>query len=131
MFEAQIIRWYLKPHIESDLPGRLRMSFAHFHKLPKEALPYLHYVQDVFGMIDGVTEVRVNPQIGTLLIIYDPAQVSSERLQRWLSTVVETGIEIARELETNVPVAEETVRNLAKKRLQSRLSEGQKKAKIC
>ena len=131
MFEAQMIRWYLKPHIESDLHGRLRMSFAHFRKLPKEALPYLHYVQDVFGMIDGVTEVRVNPQIGTLLIIYDPAQVSSERLQRWLSTVVETGIEIARELETSVPVAEETVRELAKKRLQSRLSEGQKKAKVC
>mgnify|MGYP006869166397 CR=1 FL=1 len=131
MFEAQMIRWYLKPHIESDLPGRLRMSFAHFHKLPKEALPYLHYVQDVFDMIDGVSEVRVNPQIGTLLIVYESARVSSEGLRCWLNTVVETGVEIARELERSVPVEEETVRNLAKKRLQSRLSEGQKKAKVC
>ena len=42
------LRHCLKPRVECDLPGRLRMRFRHSEQLPKEALPYLHYVQDVF-----------------------------------------------------------------------------------
>lgn len=47
--ETALIRHYLKPTVTSDLPGRLRLSFKGYQMLPKEALPYLHYVQDVSG----------------------------------------------------------------------------------
>ena len=51
--ETALIRHYLKPAVTSDLPGRLRLSFKGYQMLPKEALPYLHYVQDVMIMLPG------------------------------------------------------------------------------
>ena len=36
------LRHCLKPRVECDLPGRLRMRFRHSEQLSKEALPYLH-----------------------------------------------------------------------------------------
>lgn len=51
--ETALIRHYLKPTVTSDLPGRLRLSFKGYQMLPKEALPYLHYVQDVMTMLPG------------------------------------------------------------------------------
>ena len=72
------LRHCLKPRVECDLPGRLRLLFRHSEKLPKEALPYLHYVQDVLTMLPGVSEVSVNVRIGTVLVIYD-AQVTNSR----------------------------------------------------
>ena len=59
------LRHCLKPRVECDLPGRLRMRFRHSEQLSKEALPYLHYVQDVLTMLPGVTDVTVNARIGT------------------------------------------------------------------
>ena len=55
--ETALIRHYLKPTVTSDLPGRLRLSFKGYQMLPKEALPYLHYVQDVMTMLPGVRGV--------------------------------------------------------------------------
>ena len=52
--ETALIRHYLKPTVTSDLPGRLRLSFKGYQMLPKEALPHLHYVQDVMTMLPGV-----------------------------------------------------------------------------
>ena len=65
------LRHCLKPRVECDLPGRLRMRFRHSEQLSKEALPYLHYVQDVLTMLPGVTDVTVNARIGTALVLYD------------------------------------------------------------
>ena len=122
MFEAHLIRWYLKPRVVSDLPGRLRLSFEHFRRLPRQALPYLHYVEDVFQMIDGVRDVRVNPQIGTLLILYDASLANSRQLLDWIDTVVQTGIQIAMEADGGMPVDEATLQTLAKRRLSARLN---------
>ena len=63
------LRHCLKPRVECDLPGRLRMRFRHSEQLSKEALPYLHYVQDVLTMLPGVTDVTVNARIGTALVL--------------------------------------------------------------
>ena len=83
------LRHCLKPRVECDLPGRLRMRFRHSEQLPKEALPYLHYVQDVLTMLPGVTDVTVNARIGT---------TSSRQILRWVDIVVDTGLEIAKEI---------------------------------
>ena len=68
--ETALIRHYLKPTVTSDLPGRLRLSFKGYQMLPKEALPYLHYVQDVMTMLPGVRDAQVNPRIGTALVTF-------------------------------------------------------------
>ena len=36
------IRLCLKPSVECDLPGRLRLRFGRFEMLPRAALPYLN-----------------------------------------------------------------------------------------
>ena len=77
------LRHCLKPRVECDLPGRLRMRFRHSEQLSKEALPYLHYVQDVLTMLPGVTDVTVNARIGTALVLYDAQTTSSRQILRW------------------------------------------------
>ena len=86
------LRHCLKPRVECDLPGRLRMRFRHSEQLPKEALPYLHYVQDVLTMLPGVTDVTVNARIGTVLVLYDAQTIGSRQILRWVDIVVDEGI---------------------------------------
>ena len=91
------LRHCLKPRVECDLPGRLRMRFRHSEQLSKEALPYLHYVQDVLTMLPGVTDVTVNARIGTALVLYDAQTTSSRRILRWVDIVIDEGICISKE----------------------------------
>ena len=48
--QKRLIKGYLTPEIECDLPGRLRLGFRKYNLLPPEALPYLHYVKDALDM---------------------------------------------------------------------------------
>ena len=95
--EESFLRLCLHPKVECDLPGRLRISFSKYHLLPKEALPYLHYVQDVLTMLPGVTDVTVNARIGTALVLYDAQTTSSRQILRWVDIVVDEGICISKE----------------------------------
>ena len=96
--EESYIRHSLKPRVTCDLPGRLRMSFEHYARLPDAARPYLHYVEDVLKLLPGVHAVEVNPRIGTILVLYAPDSVGVRQILRWVGIVVDTGIEIAKEL---------------------------------
>ncbi|MEI3451192.1 MAG: hypothetical protein V8Q67_06990 [Blautia massiliensis (ex Durand et al. 2017)] len=96
-WQIRFIRLCLKPSVECDLPGRLRLRFGRFELLPKAALPYLHYIEDILGMLAGVREVRVNARIGTILILYDAQTTSSAAILRWVDAVVEEGLRMARE----------------------------------
>ena len=91
------LRHCLKPRVECDLPGRLRMRFRHSEQLPKEALPYLHYIQDVLQLLPGVSGAEVNPRIGTVLIRYDAAVTNTRAILRWVDIVVDEGICISKE----------------------------------
>ena len=50
--EEGFIRRSLKPRVDCDIPGRLRLSFARYALLPEAAKPYLHYVEDVLKLPD-------------------------------------------------------------------------------
>lgn len=117
------LRHCLKPRVECDLPGRLRLRFRHSEQLPKEALPYLHYVQDVLKMLPGVTEVTVNARIGTVLVIYDASATNTRQILRWVDIVVDTGLEIAKEIKPE-EVDEESLERVVRRRLILRLPQG-------
>ena len=117
------LRHCLKPRVECDLPGRLRLRFRHSEQLPKEALSYLHYVQDVLKMLPGVTEVTVNARIGTVLVIYDAGTTNTRQILRWVDIVVDTGLEIAREIKPE-EVDEESLERVVRQRLILRLPQG-------
>ena len=114
------LRHCLKPRVECDLPGRLRMHFRHSEQLSKEALPYLHYVQDVLTMLPGVTDVTVNARIGTALVLYDAQTTSSRQILRWVDIVVDTGLEIAKEIKPE-EVNEQKLEQIVRQRLILRL----------
>ena len=117
------LRHCLKPRVECDLPGRLRLRFRHSEQLPKEALPYLHYVQDVLKMLPGITEVTVNARIGTVLVIYDAGTTNTRQILRWVDIVVDTGLEIAKEIKPE-EVDEESLGRVVRQRLILRLPQG-------
>ena len=125
--QEKLLRASLKPRVECDLPGRLRLSFSRYRLLPDAARPYLHYIEDVLKLLSGVREVEVNPRIGTILTLYDPQRSSARQILRWVDIVVDTGIEIARETDVSQGVDEaemaERVRRLLVLRLPRARSE--------
>ena len=119
--EEGFIRRSLKPRVDCDIPGRLRLSFARYALLPEAAKPYLHYVEDVLKLLPGVREVRLNPRIGTILVLYDPIEAGARQILRWVGIAVDTGLEIARELEGAEVVDEDTLAERVRRRLVLRL----------
>ena len=116
-----ILRCNLKPRVESDLPGRLRMLFPRYSLLPDSAKPYLHYVEDVLKLLPGVHTVRVNARIGTVLVLYDRAVCTTRQILRWVDIVVDTGIEIAHETEDAETRDETDIASAVRQRLVLRL----------
>ena len=116
-----ILRCNLKPRVESDLPGRLRMLFPRYALLPDSARPYLHYVEDVLKLLPGVHTVRVNTRIGTVLVLYNQAICTTRQILRWVDIVVDTGIEIAHELEGAETKSEADIEHVVRQRLVLRL----------
>lgn len=105
--ENGFVRYCLKPAVSCNLPGRLRMTFRSYKLLPKEALPYLHYIRDVLTMLPGVTDVQINPRIGTVLVLYDPEMTAPRQILRWVDIVVDTGLELAGEMDWQHMAADE------------------------
>ncbi len=116
-----ILRCNLKPRVESDLPGRLRMIFPRYALLPDSAMPYIHYVEDVLKLLPGVRTVRVNTRIGTVLVLYDQAVCTTCQILRWVDIVVDTGIEIAQKLESAESKNEKDIASVVRQRLVLRL----------
>lgn len=121
IFQEGLLRLYLKPVVESDLPGRLRIRFRKADLLPAEALPYLHYIYDVLTLLDGVYDAAVNPRIGTVLITYDKDQTNAKKILHWVDTVVDTGLTLVKE-DTWQGASEETIARMMRERLELRLA---------
>lgn len=116
-----ILRCNLKPRVECDLPGRLRMLFPRYALLPESAKPYLHYVEDILKLLPGVHTVQVNPRIGTVLVLYDRSVCTTRQILRWVDIVVDTGIEIAHEMEGTETKDEADIASVVRQRLVLRL----------
>ena len=124
LIEDAYLRHCLKHTVSCDLPGRLRLAFPKYKLLPKEALPYLHYVKDVLTMLPGVKDTVINPRIGSMLVLYDTEATTPKEIQRWMSTVVDTGIELVREIDwQTAAIDEQAIEQKARERLAERLKQ--------
>ena len=118
--QETFLRVCLKPAVTSNLPGRLRLKFSKYKMLPKEAEPYLHYANDVMAMLPGVKDSVINARIGTALVLYDAQTTSSRQILRWVDIVVDTGLEIAKEIKPE-EVNEQKLEQIVRQRLILRL----------
>ena len=116
-----ILKCNLKPRVESNLPGRLRLLFPRYTLLPDSTRPYLHYVEDVLKLLPGVRTVRINARIGTVLVIYDQTICTARQILRWVDIVVDTGIEIAHEMEDEKAKDEAEIASAVRQKLILRL----------
>ena len=124
LIEDAYLRHCLKHTVSCDLPGRLRLTFPKYKLLPKEALPYLHYVKDVMTMLPGVKDTVINPRIGSMLVLYDTEATTPKEIQRWMSTVVDMGLELVREIDwQTAAVDERAIEQRARERLAERLKQ--------
>lgn len=122
VLQKRLLRACLKPAVESDLPGRLRLRFARADRLPEQATPYLHYIPELMQLLPGVGEVTYNVRIGTVLIRYDARRTSAERILRWIAAAVDEGVALAGENAWR-PEDEARLHALALARMKRRLSE--------
>ena len=95
--EEAFLRLCLKPGVACNLPGRLRLSFGKYRLLPKEAVPYLHYIRDVLRLLPGGSDAELNPRIGTVLVRYDTEITSPRAILKWVDIVVDEGLQISKE----------------------------------
>ncbi len=116
-----ILKCNLKPRVESNLPGRLRLLFPRYALLPDSARPYLHYVEDVLKLLPSVRTVRLNARIGTVLVMYDQTICTARQILRWVDIVVDTGIEIAHEMEDEKAKDEAEIASAVRQKLILRL----------
>ncbi len=116
-----ILKCNLKPRVESNLPGRLRLLFPRYALLPDSARPYLHYVEDVLKLLPGVRTACVNARIGTVLVMYDQTICTTRQILRWVDIVVDTGIEIAHEMEGEKVMDETEIASAVREKLILRL----------
>ena len=124
LIEDAYLRHCLKHTVSCDLPGRLRLTFPKYKLLPKEALPYLHYVKDVMTMLPGVKDTAINPRIGSMLVLYDTEATTPKEIQRWMSTVVDTGLEFVQEIDwQKAAIDERAIEQKARERLAERLKQ--------
>ena len=124
LIEDAYLRHCLKHTVSCDLPGRLRLTFPKYKLLPTEALPYLHYVKDVMTMLPGVKDTVINPRIGSMLVLYDTEATTPKEIQRWMSAVVDTGIELVREIDwQTAAIDEQAIEQKARERLVERLKQ--------
>ena len=119
--QESLLRRCLRPKVECDLPGRLRLRFARHALLPEDAKPYLHYVEDVLKLLPGVHAVQLNPRIGTILVLYDAGTASARHILRWVDIVVDTGLEIARVIKAEDEISETDLAEVVRARLLLRL----------
>lgn len=115
--QESVLRHNLKPRVESDLPGRLRILFPRYGLLPDSVRPYIHYVEDILMILPGVNNVR----IGTVLVLYDQKVCTSAQILRWVDIAVDTGIEIAQEIELSDTREEKEIASLVRRRLALRI----------
>ncbi len=118
--EESFLRLCLKPRVTCDLPGRLRLCFGKYSLLPKEAVPYLHYISDILQLLPGVSGADVNARIGTVLIRYDADITNTRAILRWVDIVVDEGIRISGE-DIWQNTAEADLREMIRNRLILRL----------
>ena len=78
-------------------------------------------------MLPGVRDAQVNPRIGTALVMYDASMTNREEILRWIATAVDTGLELAQEVDwTKSDVGEEELATMARRRLALRLGQAKK-----
>ena len=62
----------------------------------------------------------MSPRIGTALVLYDAQTTSSRQILRWVDIVVDTGLEIAKEIKPE-EVNEQKLEQIVRQRLILRL----------
>ena len=91
MLKTVVARKMLNYSVKSDLPGRLRIVFEHYEKLPKEAEQYLHYIDEALRMLNGVKKVELNTVTGSILLISDKS-LANKKILRWIDTIINEGL---------------------------------------
>ena len=95
-------------------------------EVPLATLPATAQLQPSL-LLPGVRGAQVNPRIGTALVTYDANRTNREEILRWIATAVDTGLELAQEVDwTRSDVGEEELATMARRRLALRLGQTKK-----
>lgn len=95
-WKAGAVKSFFRVRVHSDIPGRLRLKIKNFHLIPAAGVnTSLPYISKAFGLLPGVETARLNPKIGSLLVIYDPSVTGTQKILDWIDIMVETGVKYA------------------------------------
>ena len=70
--------------VVSATPGRIRIRDRHLRSTER-----LVALSDRLSAIDGVLGIRTNPRIGSLVLLFDPAQLDIEKLEVRIEDMVD------------------------------------------
>ena len=88
-------------HVVSDTPGRLRIRVRHPHRHPQ----LMGRTQDHLEGKPGIRGVETNPTTGSVMVRYDPHQVSPDDILAMLKDVGVIALQTASDLGVELPEA--------------------------
>ncbi len=89
--ELFAIKKLFKPEIKSDVSGRLRIRVKNYSMIPKnEVTIFLPSVINTLKMLNGITDVQVNSEIGSILILYNSKITDSKIIMNTIELIIST-----------------------------------------
>ena len=85
-----ILRNYINGYrIVHRLPGRLRLHIPILEKLPRRCYPLSDHTVELITLQSGLTDAKIDPVTGNVLLYYNPQQIDEPEIINWLKTLVE------------------------------------------
>lgn len=74
-------------------PGRMNLKSRAPENIYNQLEPYDEYLKRAIFLLDGIDEVELNYNTGTILILYDIEKTGETRILKWVNKITDIGME--------------------------------------
>lgn len=96
--KKQLIKSMIKLEVVSSSPGKLQIYVAQIKKVEDDYKHYEAYAKHAIELLKGVQDLDVDYTKGIVTIKYNPEEVNSQRIYKWIQIMIDIGIDYYDEL---------------------------------
>ena len=91
-FKTYIMKQFTKFKVIESNYGKVTLEIPKSLNISEEFREYDEFVARGVKILDGVTDVNFNYDLGTIGLIYDADKVNEEKILKWINKVIEVVI---------------------------------------
>ncbi|ADL53597.1 HMA2 domain-containing protein [Clostridium cellulovorans] len=90
----EMLRYSLtKTRVVHSLPGRIRLKVPHLNRVPIQHRNHHSEILHAIRILNGIEDVTINYDLGTVLITYDTKVLYERKLLAWVDRVIQVNID--------------------------------------